>query len=79
MTPEKTVDCLKLACLPCGTRQRQTFYNLLCEKWGEKVVCRKMERLADKKYIEYGVSPRTGWLTEKGKTMLAASIGVQRP
>lgn len=36
----------------------------------EKVVFRKMEKLAEQGYLEYGVSLRTAWLTEKGKKYL---------
>jgi hypothetical protein len=36
-----------------------------------KVVLRKMERLADRGLIEYGVSLRTAWLTEAGRRALA--------
>ena len=32
----------------------------------EKVVYRKMEKLNAQGYLEYGVSLRTAWLTEKG-------------
>lgn len=37
----------------------------------EKVVYRVMEKLADENYLEYGVSLRTAWLTEKGEILLA--------
>lgn len=34
-------------------------------------VCwRAMERASDEGFIEYGVSLRTGWLTDKGKQLL---------
>lgn len=36
----------------------------------EKVVYAAMERDSDNGYIEYGVSLRTGWLTEKGEQYL---------
>lgn len=39
-----------------------------------KVVYRSMERVAAKGYVDYGVSLRTGWLTDKGK----AIIGLMR-
>lgn len=42
-------------------------YEVLGEKYGsEKLVLKKMEQLADRGYLEYGVSLRTAWLTEKG-------------
>lgn len=47
-------------------------YNILQEITGQpfKVCYRAMERAADRDLIEYGVSLRTGWLTEKGKALL---------
>lgn len=36
----------------------------------EKVAMRAMERAARRGLVEYGVSLRTGWLTEKGKGLL---------
>lgn len=36
----------------------------------EKVCYRAMERAADRDLIEYGVSLRTGWLTDKGKALI---------
>ena len=37
----------------------------------EKVTYAACERAHDRDLIDYGVSLRTGWLTEKGKTLLA--------
>lgn len=36
----------------------------------EKVCLGAMERACKRNYIEYGVSLRTGWLTEKGLSLL---------
>jgi hypothetical protein len=36
----------------------------------EKVCIRAMERAEKRGLIEYGVSLQTGWLTEKGKSLL---------
>lgn len=46
-------------------------YEALAAETGqpEKVCFRAMERAADRGLIEYGVSLRTGWLTEKGKQL----------
>jgi hypothetical protein len=38
----------------------------------EKVCCRAMERACRSGLIEYGVTMRSGWLTDKGKALLAA-------
>lgn len=47
-------------------------YEILMEMTGqsEKVCYRAMERACDRDYIEFGVSLRTGWLTEKGEELL---------
>lgn len=47
-------------------------YEWLQEKTGEcfKVCYRAMERACDRDLVEYGVSLRTGWLTDKGKKLL---------
>lgn len=47
-------------------------YEILCEQTGEpeKVCYRAMERACDNGYLDYGVSLRTSWLTEKGKQLL---------
>lgn len=47
-------------------------YDLLAEWTGQpiKVCYRAMERAAERDLIEYGVSLRTGWLTDKGKALL---------
>lgn len=36
----------------------------------EKVCYRAMERACDRDLIEFGMSLRTGWLTDKGKELL---------
>lgn len=36
----------------------------------DKVCYRAMERAADRDYIEYGASLRTGWVTDKGLRLL---------
>ena len=39
-----------------------------------KVVFRAMERACDRGLIDYGVSLRAGWLTEKGMALIAAFV-----
>ena len=41
-------------------------YNTLCLKHGEKKTDAKIDKACRKDYVEYGVSQRTGWLTQKG-------------
>lgn len=67
----KGLICLRIAALPGGSADRTRLYADACRLFSEKAVIRKMERLSDKDYIEYGVSARTGWLTEKGRLTLA--------
>lgn len=47
-------------------------YEILMRITGEpeKVCYRAMERADERGYVEYGVSLRTGWLTDKGKALL---------
>ena len=66
---EKSIECLKMASLPKGSVWEKE-YDRLCLKYSEKAVIRKMESLDRLGYIESGVSSRTGWLTEKGRTVL---------
>jgi hypothetical protein len=49
-------------------------YEILHRLTGEpeKVCYRAMERAEERCYIEYGVSLRTGWLTDKGKELLTS-------
>lgn len=68
----KMVDCLTLLGLHASLRRE--YEDVIHARWGEKVVSRKLEELARRGYIEYGVSTRAGWLTEKGKTALRAAM-----
>lgn len=47
-------------------------YERLAQETGqsEKVCFKCLERANDRGYIEFGVSLRTGWLTNKGKALL---------
>lgn len=70
---EKSLACLRLAALhsdPHRYEDRSRLYEGLCVLYSEKAVCKKMEDLATRGYIDYGVSARTGWLTDKGKEAL---------
>lgn len=68
---QKSIDCLRIA---EAYDQPETIWNIAyvtaCQLYTEKVVLTKMEKLADRGYIEYGVSARTGWLTDKGRSAL---------
>lgn len=50
-------------------------YVILMRETGEceKVCYRAMERACDRDFVEFGVSLRTGWLTEKGIKLLGES------
>lgn len=47
-------------------------YDLLQQRFSApfKVAWKALERAADRDFIEYGVSLRTAWLTEKGEQLL---------
>ena len=47
-------------------------YEILSEETGEclKVCFNCLKRAADRGLIEYGVSVRTGWITEKGQALI---------
>lgn len=51
-------------------------YEILAMWTGEpeKVCSSAMKRAFDRGYIEYGVSLRSGWLTEKGKALISLEI-----
>jgi hypothetical protein len=53
-------------------------YELLMDRTGEcfKVCWRAMERACDRDLIEFGVSLRTGWLTEKGEELMRSALNV---
>lgn len=72
---EKAVDLLRFAQMPVRGEERWRVYDALNLKHGAKPVQRKLEELADRGYIEYGVSARTGWLTGKGRAYLDAIDG----
>jgi hypothetical protein len=50
-------------------------YETLARETGqpEKVCFRAMERADRRGYLEYGVSLRTAWLTDKGKALLTSN------
>lgn len=65
-----------MAQLPATSEERRNLYEQACIRFSEKSVMRKFEDLLSKKYIECGVSERTGWITQKGLDLLAKeSVG----
>ena len=75
---EKTVWCLmvaearhcrELTAVSCDILARD-IYDEACAKYGERAVNCKFEELSRRGYIDYGVSPRTGWLTNRGRQVL---------
>lgn len=68
------IDCKKQPSnLP--PEQHKWPYDLLVDRTGEceKVCYRAMERACLRDYIEYGVSLRAGWVTDKGHALLEAT------
>lgn len=73
---EKTQACLEMAeALHCDDKNRHTnwksLYAAACLKFSEKAINRKFEELFARDYIDYGVSVRTGWLTDRGRAVLS--------
>lgn len=71
---ERAVDCLLHVALNRSSldyAEWEARWDALCGKWGEKAVGAKLGELDRRGYIEYGVSVRMGWLTEKGLAKLA--------
>lgn len=71
----KALDCLRIA-EARELNKWEPLYVAMCSKYSEKIVTRKMLELSRRGYIEYGVSVRTGWLTDKGKLALATGQGI---
>lgn len=61
----KALACLEIAAHRGAERQR--LCDAACAQYSEKAVYRMFESLASRGYIEFGVSPTFGWLTEKGR------------
>lgn len=72
MLGEKALDCLELTSLPILSAERGALLEQLADRYSPKAVISKLEQLADKGLIEYGISPLFGWLTEAGAAALAA-------
>jgi hypothetical protein len=52
---------------------------LIREGYPEKVAASILDRLARLDFIEWGVSMRTGWLTERGQAVLAGHAPRREP
>ena len=73
---QKSIACLLIAGIPPRNRAGwwDRLYAEACEQYSEKATCATFERLSRKGYIDYGVSARTGWLTDKGRAALQAAF-----
>ena len=66
-----------MVCQAYSDRNEKEFpYDLLMARTNEcfKVCYRAMERAYNRGYLECGVSLRSGWLTPKGKKLLAMAV-----
>ena len=70
---EKAMACLRLAALDKMSGAWRASYDEAVTRFSEKALLRTFEKLVARGYIECGVSARTGWLTDKGKSALAVS------
>ncbi len=48
----------------------QKLYDKGCQEFSEHALNKKFEELSKRGYMDYGVSARTGWLTDKGAEVL---------
>jgi hypothetical protein len=74
---EKAIACLLIAETHKAGNYDSVWnecYRIACQRFSEKAVNLKMLELARRGYIDYGVSARTGWLTEKGKAALQPHV-----
>lgn len=74
----KTIDLLKFAGMPFNAARWER-YEELVTKYGRKPVERKLDELSRRDYIDHGTSPRGGWLTTKGKSILLALAEAEQP
>lgn len=76
---DKTHLCLLIASLPVTSEERSARQAEAISLFGEWGYERKMGWLADRGYIDFGVNPIYGWLTEKGEVALkeAHNTGIE--
>jgi hypothetical protein len=72
---QKALDCLRLAAdhQDLSYAEWQARYDELCKQYSAKAVDAMYESLSSHGYIEYGVSARMGWLTDKGRATVASA------
>ena len=68
--PDTTI--LKQQYLWCNNRDLAFTYDSFPE-WPQKLVLSKMGKLYEKGYLDFGVSLRTSWLTDKGIELLRSN------
>lgn len=68
---EKAMVCLRIAELPIGSAAREEAMARASVQFSAKAVYTKMNELVDRGYLEYGVSVRGCWLTDKGREALS--------
>lgn len=68
---DKTVGILKWAALPCVSPESDFARTMLYTRFSEKAIDRKVQELADRGYLEIGVSTSYAWLTDQGRAALA--------
>jgi hypothetical protein len=66
----KTLACLLIAHMGPGHPKYLEAFRIAADAWSEKAVIAKMEQLARKGIVDYGVSPAYSWLTPKGHDVL---------
>lgn len=69
---QKAIDCLRVAALPIGSKERLALIDEVVACWSYKAAAIKMDELVERGYVEplkFGMA--SGNLTEKGRLALA--------
>lgn len=61
---------------PARDRSCQCAYHTLIRRWGEAAFYRRLISMTHARAMDYGVSARTGWLTDRGIEVYAAINGL---
>jgi hypothetical protein len=50
--------------------ERSKEWERLCDTYSEKACWKKLIELTQKDYVNYGTSPRSAWIEEKGRAVI---------
>lgn len=71
---QRTIELLRYTTMEFDLRNpncaRTQEWERLCAKYSEKACRLKIMDLSDKGYVEYGTSPYSAWIEEKGRAVI---------